>query len=365
MAFIHAADLHLKLSEADYGLAVLDQLLDLAVEEGEGLLLLAGDVFDSNQDLAALFPRLRAAADAREGLEALLILAGNHDFLGGRADPESFRGGGRIIMAVKEARLVRAGRPGREIDFLLCPYGAELPEKAPARQGGPLVLAAHGSLPEMNWLGPPEEESDTADRSVLDSSRIQALGPAYAALGHIHEGKQRVLGGLCLAYPGSARPWRRGETGPRRALRVDFSPSGLAEPRPLELSAAGQYRRIEARLFPEAAFPDEPAREALARAGARDWVDVRICGLARTEAEALASEDDLRAAYGSSFRRLDVSHEDLVILAGAEEVPAAADFLKAWEAARARLEALHGEEAVLKALEVGLTRIARAGGVRS
>jgi DNA repair exonuclease SbcCD nuclease subunit len=361
MAFLHAADLHIRSNgaEAGYGLSVFSELVEIASREGGGTLLLSGDVFDSNADFMALYARVRDIAEGATGLERLLILAGNHDKLRGDRGPESFDAGGKTLLAWDAPLSYRLSDGSAE--FLLIPYGCDIPA-AHARGGTPLVVAAHGSLPELNWIGPSEEGEK--DRSVLDGSRLRALFPAYIALGHIHEGRSGALGDALAAFPGSATPWRKGETGPRNALLVNIDREGKASARKIELEAAGQFRRIDARLSLDGPFPDEETKASLAEAGKNDWVEVVMAGIARTEADIGKAVDALRRSHEGSVRKLDVDREDLVILERADDGPAAGDFYRAWEAERKRIEELYGKEAALKALEIGLARIARAGGGR-
>jgi DNA repair exonuclease SbcCD nuclease subunit len=361
MAFLHAADLHIRSNgdEAAYGLSVFSELVEIASREGGGTLLLSGDVFDSNADFMSLFPRVRDIAESAPGLNRLFVLAGNHDKLRGDRGPGSFEQGKKTLLAW-DAPLLAPSADG-SADFLLIPYGCDIPlGRGPG--DAPLVVGAHGSLPELNWIGLAEEGEE--DRSVLDGSRLRSLGPAYIALGHIHEGRSGALGAALAAYPGSSTPWRRGETGPRRALLVDIDGEGKASARDIELEAAGKYRRIDARLSLDGLFPDEETKASLAEAGKNDWVEAVMAGIARTEADVGKAVDALRRSHEGSVRKLDVNREDIVILERAEDGPAAGDFYRAWETERKRIEELHGAETAMKALEIGLARIARSGGGR-
>ncbi len=364
MLFLHAADLHLRArdGEAEHGLSVLAELMRIAASDSGGVLVLAGDAFDSNADFMALYPELKSMAEKERGLAALLMIAGNHDRLRGDRGPSSFDSGGKVRLAWDGTESARIGADGGEAEFVLVPYGCPMPEKAPP-PAIPRIVVAHGSLPELNWIGIGEEGE--VDESVLDGSRITALSPSYVALGHIHEGRSASLGSAIAAYPGSASPWRKGETGPRRAIRVEISSDGKASARSVELKAAGRYVPLSLRVPLDAeGFPGKEAADAFSKLSDRDWADVELSGIVRTETDAVRAQEELERAYAGKVRKLTVGREDLVILERAEDAAAARDFYRAWEADRARLEGLHGEAATLKALEIGLSRIAKSRGGR-
>lgn len=361
MKFLHAADLHLSLSEADYGFSVLEELLALSALEGEGVLVLSGDAFDSNEDLMALWKRFRAAAEASRGLRRVLLIAGNHDRLRGSRDPRAFDLGAKIGLAWDEPLVERLEGSQGGAEFVLIPYACAAPALGPPAADRPRVVCAHGSLPELNWIGPPGEEGEER-RSTLDGAGLLSLKPVYLALGHVHEGGSAELKGCLAAYPGSARVWRRGEEGPRYARLAEVRPDAPAGGEKRELRSAGRYRQIACALLPGGELRETPALAALESFSAADRVDLRVSGLARTEGELVMMEESLRGEWGGKFRRLDIDHDEAIFLSDPAQGQAAAEFMRAWEAKRAKLEEIHGQDAVMKALGIGLARIARSTG---
>ena len=80
---IHCADLHLSMTDREYGLAVLDEILDLA--RGADALIMAGDLFDSFQDLESLRADFRKRMGTLPGHCKPIVIAGNHERLGRRS----------------------------------------------------------------------------------------------------------------------------------------------------------------------------------------------------------------------------------------------------------------------------------------
>jgi DNA repair exonuclease SbcCD nuclease subunit len=369
MKFVHASDLHLSAAEADYGLAVLAELGSLAQERGARALILSGDLFDTEADLASLYPRFRRELERVSPEVAIVAISGNHDRLRGKGDLGRFDFGKRIAFVHAESAAFRlsgaGGEPGLEI--LAFPYGTDLSAAAfpepEATQGR--VLVCHGSVPELNWLGPEAEEGEGPE-SLLDTGRLLALKPAYVALGHIHQGAERRLGESLFAYPGSCRVWRRGETGPRTALLVSLSAAeggaARATTEALTLKSAGTYREIGLALDAEGNLPAAEL-EAIAReAGSADWLDISLSGVAQREEDLNREVEAARERLGTACRRAEINAEGVIFLGQDAGCEAARVYRQRWEAAREALEREHGKEATLRALEVGLEAIYRARG---
>ena len=362
MRILHAADLHLSSAEADYGFSVLDEVLSLAAPASPGaesVLLLSGDVFDSWADLADLYCRFRAAVEAAPPGLSVLVAAGNHDLLGASGDPARYDFGPRVTWAWKEALVVQRD----EAEFILLPYGALLPDAAslpPARKTR--IIAAHGAMPEMNWLGP-AEEGGTKTRANLDATALVALSPDYTALGHIHDWARQEIEGVPFAYPGSARVWRRGEAGQRAAQRLDLQARGKKSPERVGLKSAGQYRLLEAALAEDGSLDEAGLRKLVSGSSPGDWLDIRLSGLAQREEPLSRQEAALKAGILKGFRKVEISHDEVVFLGEEASSEAAAAFRRAWEGMLPALTEKYGAAAARKALEIGLRKVegARAG----
>lgn len=361
MRFLHASDLHLSEAEADYGFAVLEDILRSCRELKAEALVLAGDLFDSYADLEALYRRFRESVEAAGGDFPVLAVAGNHDSLRGPGGLERFDFGPRLSFATSSPLRSMAGRGADPCEFILLPYGSEARGAAPPREEGgpPRVVVAHGSLPELNWLGPENEEGE-GPRSGLDSHSLLSLEPDYAALGHIHQGQAKAVSGCLFAYPGSARVWRRGEAGPRSALLVSVGGGAPARCEHVALPGAGEYRRIPCPLGDSGAIDEEALEKALEGSSAADWIDLGFIGVAQRELPLRQALESCRASLSAAFRKVDLDADAVAYLGEEGDSGAAREFRQAWKAERQRLEEAYGREAALNALRIGLSAIARA-----
>ncbi len=366
MKFIHVADLHLSETEADYGFHVLTEILGRCGELSVDALLLSGDIFDSYDALKALFPRFRKALEDAEGSFPVLAIAGNHDLPRGSGDLGRFDFGQRLRLAHQAPQRLLLGQGPEACQFLLFPYGSPIVPLPAAAQdhalatGSPAwtVVLAHGALPELNWLGP-EAEGDEARRSSLDSHALRALTPNYVALGHIHEGQSTSIEGCLFAYPGSARVWRRGELGPRRALLVEMQAGRSPRCEPLSLALAGQYRSLRLELDEEGRLPAHAQDTAAEGLGGQDWLSLSISGVAQRESSVKQEAETLRRGLEGRCRKLDIDWEDVFFLGDGGESEAVRAFRRAWVELLPSLEERYGREASLRALRLGLSAISR------
>ncbi len=357
---LHSADLHLALGDRSYGLAVLDELCGIAARERVDLWLLAGDTFDSYADLEGLRAAFRERMLRVAERATVLMIPGNHEVLGAGAPSLGRLDTGVPFRLARPFELMEL--PGLEI--LVVPWGADLSDylswTVPEKKT-PLRLAlAHGTVAGFGLSGP----DDDADGSAIDPGLFGQLRIDYAALGHIHAGRLLRAGGAgagggtagaaVLAYPGSARVWRRGEEGPRRALLLEADPAapGIRH-RWIELESAGRFRVHEQPLGLDGACPDLGG--SAAGWGPNDWVEVRLSGLVEDEGMVAGLERSLRAAYAPRVRKLDVARDEILVLGGIASQPIARKFLQLWAARRPADEA--SAQAWLAARDIGLRRI--------
>jgi predicted phosphodiesterase len=368
MRFLHGSDLHLSQADAEYGFSVLDEILSLSFSSGASALVLSGDCFDSFADLKALYPRFKKAVEEAKGDFPVLAVSGNHDLLRGSGDIGRFDFGPRITFVHKALLRLRAAASGGACEFILVPYGADPrgddPEGSESAEGSglsgsPKVVVAHGALPELNWLGPESEEGE-AKRSSLDSRSILSLSPDYVALGHIHEAQSRRIAGSLFAYPGSARVWRRGESGKRSLLCVEVGAGAPARCEKIELKSPGEYRYLSCELDDSGGIDSAGIESGLAGAGPADWIDLGFSGVAQRETALRQAMDACRASLSSRFRKVDAELASVAFLGEEAESDAAREFRQAWRERRGGLEEAYGAEAALKALQIGLSAIARA-----
>ena len=347
---LHCADLHLSLDERAYGLAVLDELADIAAREHVGIWLLAGDVFDSYADLEGLRAAFRERMQRCAERATVLMIPGNHEVLGSAAPPLDRLDLGVPFRLVRPFELLHLAG----LEILIVPWGADTADhlswSVPAKNA-PLRLAlAHGTVAGLGLSGPDEESEDSA----IDPDLFGHLAVDYAALGHIHAGRIARCGGAEIAYPGSARVWRRGEHGPRRALLLDVDPGGRTiAHRWIELSTAGQYRVHTQPLELDGSCPDFSPQTA--SWGPHDWVELRLTGLVEDEGVVAELERGLHARFAQRLRRFEVAREDILVLDGIASQPIARKFLQLWNARRPVDEG--AVEVWLAARDAGLRRI--------
>ncbi len=323
---LHCADLHLSLAERAYSLAVLDELARAAAAERADIWLLAGDLFDSYGDVEGLRAAFRERVQPLLERTAIVMIPGNHECLGA---------GSPCLDRLDLGAAWRLQRPFdlleiAGIEILAMPWGADTSDylswQVPAKKTRLRLALAHGTVAGFNLSGPEDE----SDGSAIDPALFAQFGIDYAALGHIHAGRVMRSGATVLAYPGSARVWRRGESGPRRAILVDADPDAgtIAQPRGVELAAAGRFRVHEQPLGLDGSGCELAA--AASSWGLNDWVELRLSGLVEDEGLVAGLERDLRSEYGPRLRRFDVTRDDILVLQGIASQPIARRFLSLW-----------------------------------
>jgi len=181
----------------------------------------------------------------------------------------------------------------------------------------------------LAFLGPEAQEEEAEAGGIIDPDLFLLHRVDYAALGHIHAGRTaRPAPDLFVAYPGSARVWRRGEAGPRHALLLDLAVG--AEPKEVALASAGQWRSIELAIAQDGTVDVGPAVAAAAK---EDWVEVVLSGVVDDDTR---RDDAVRAvtrALKDRVRRLDVQAppEQVLVLDGISGNKVVRSFLDVWE----------------------------------
>jgi len=335
---------------------VLDELVDLCLEVQARALLLAGDVFDSFDAAEALREPFRKRVERLAGRCRVLFLPGNHD--------EQRQGARRLgaldlgpvtLLSRRPFSLVRFREEGVEVvgvpeqpDYDGC-RGWGVPDKAaPVR-----IVVAHGIVPGMAYTGPAAADED-AETPVgqLEPRLFQELQADYAALGHLHGRRQAVEDGVTLSYPGSARVWRRGESGEHGVWRLAAGGNGVASEF-VPLRAAGRYRVGEVPVALSGTVDVAPLRPATWHRN--DWVVLRAAGVVEDENELAGVLDDLRRRYAGAVRRLEIDTTGCEAMPGIAAQPLARRFLEVWEASEPRDPA--ERPAWLRARQLGLLAI--------
>lgn len=333
---LHAADLHLSGTDKDYGLAVFEELIETARREHADFVLFCGDLFDTFPDAEKLRGEFRRILGSPPF--EFMYLPGNHESLRlGAGDLARLDLGAVTLLDVAPFRLERRECGGAPLEFLAIPHQDDYSGygiwPVPPKGNAWRIALAHGVVAGMAYRGPDQE----GGASAIDPDMFRRFGVDYAALGHIHGRRCQVHGSAMLAYPGSARVWRRNESGARGVFLIDLPgirPPGaqggcvLPEPAFLPLESAGEYRRYSLPLSLEGALPDI---ESLARDwGRADHVELKLGGVVEDERAAAELEAALRVRFGSRVRRLDIDREDVSALPGISSHPIARRFLEAW-----------------------------------
>ncbi|MET1232243.1 MAG: DNA repair exonuclease [Candidatus Limnocylindrales bacterium] len=237
---LHMADVHLGARHHDLGEAAATQrerqfeafrrAIDLALTEKADVVLVAGDLFDSNQQprrsverAAAQFARLASA-----GIRTVVI-PGTHDVY----DPSS-------IYRVNDLAALAGQRSGEDMVVVLTPerpdvvfpaldlvvYGrVAFTKRMPSspldgftthddRRARWRVGLIHGSL-RVNGVV-------EADDVLFTEAEVAACGLHYLALGHWHSFRQGVQGETTWAYAGAPEPVAVDQDGAGQVLSVDL-----------------------------------------------------------------------------------------------------------------------------------------------
>lgn len=351
MRFIHTADVHLSVADKAYTLTVLAEIGTIAVRERAELILFAGDVFDTFTDAVALRTDVAAWAAALPEPIRVLMLPGNHeDIHRGANQLAGLSFGSRVHAATTMPfEILTHG----DVEFVLFPFRSGFFDIAamavPERRAAVRVAVLHGTVAGMSWTGAYSEETED---SPIDPSVFAQLDAAYVALGHIHGARTSRSGASLIAYPGSARVWRKGEAGPRTVLVVDTATQVSATP--VTVTAAGEYRGHIIPLGLDG-LSDDVDRLA-AGWGTADMVHLTLTGMVDDEHAVVAFEATLRERYAQRVRDLEITR-DVTPVAGIARHPAAVQFLH-------HLAARAGDPAITpevreRARRVGLEAIAQ------
>ena len=245
LKIIHAADFHLDSPFA--GLSperavqrrgeqreLLDRLAGLAREQNAGLVLLAGDLLDSEHVYRETAQALRSAL---VGIPCPVFIApGNHDYYTDRSVWSALDWPENVHIFTSD-RLEQVELPGCTLwgraftgpRQAFCPLeGLSVPED------GKLHLAVlHGNVGQGGDYGP------------ISPMDIAASGLDYLALGHVHQTSGlRREGNTFWAYPGCPEGRGFDETGEKGVLCVEAEP-GHAEARFIPL-ARRRYEVVQA-----------------------------------------------------------------------------------------------------------------------
>jgi exonuclease SbcD len=373
LRLLHTADVHLGARHADLGeqaaaqrerqFAAFAAAIDLAIAEKVDVVLVAGDLFDSNTQ-----PRRsveRVAAELRRLVAAKIrtvIIPGTHDVY----DRSSlFRVHDLAAMAgsTPDDDLVTVLTPDRpSVHLAACdvvvhgpvfatkraPYSPLRDLKVATGDGGATwhVGMVHGSL----------AIPDRTDRDevVITRAEIEATGLDYLALGHWHSALQGKAGATTYAYSGAPEPVAVTQDGAGKVLLVQLETTAGARSVTIDERQVGRTR-FDKLDIDAAALAGQPelVQQLAARADPDLVLDVRLTGVRPDELDVSTAEveDQLKGSF-LKLRVRDTSVPALTAgtLPSADTIPGA--FIRDVEGRIAELEAEGSDAAVGEASEL-------------
>jgi len=321
LRLLHIADIHLGIKALGFSdraddlrrrlQSAFTNSLQIAAERACDLVLIAGDLFDSNRvgrrTLSAAISALRdllAAADQTH----ICLIPGNHDCLGEAS----------IYHAPEFAQL------GERFHLFTNPEGETvyLEQLEAAVHGVPFVcdfkqldiqplamLSAHPQAAfniAMLHVGIPRPYWDGADAPSISAEQIAASGMDYLALGHFHNAQSCDAGGVVARYCGP--PELINLQGPPGApLLVELTAAGVS----VEAAPVASLRLQKAEILAAELQSAADLADKLGEYAAEDLVlDAEIVGMlpldVRLQAEAVAEE------LADDFYRLNLTDNTAV-----------------------------------------------------
>jgi exonuclease SbcD len=339
---LHTADVHLGARHADLGeqaaaqrerqFAAFRATVDLALAEPVDLVLIAGDLFDSNVQ-----PRRsveRVTAELRRLVEARIrtvLIPGTHDVYDRASIYRSYD-----LPAL-------AGAVGSDLLTVLTPDRASVTLE-------PLDLVVHGSIAIPGQTA--------GDEVVITTEEIAATHLDYLALGHWHSTSRGRAGTTVYAYSGAPEPVALDQDRAGKALLIVLDEHDGKKTVELTDRQVGQTR-FERLEMDAPTVPSQPALIQLlaGRADPNLVLDVRLIGV-RPDALDLHAEE-VETALAGQFLKIRVRDRSVPALSEGAIPPAdtiLGAFIRDVEARVAEIEAAGDEAAageVRDALRLG------------
>jgi DNA repair protein SbcD/Mre11 len=365
LRIIHTADVHLGARHDDLGeqasaqrerqFAAFAATVDLAIAEKADLVLIAGDLFDSNVQPRRSVERVAAQLKRlATGRIRTVIVPGTHDVY----DRSS-------IYRAYDLKALAGSTPDDDWVTVLTP---ELPrihlpscdvvvhgpvfatKRAPHSPLRDLDVAAHRGT--ATWqVGvihgsiaiPGKTERDDV---VITTEEVGASGLDYLALGHWHSARQAKNGGTTYAYAGAPEPVALNQDRAGKALHVQLeqTPAGKTVTVTDRQVGKTRFERLE---LDAAGITTQPALiDSLGRKADPDLVlDVRIVGVRPDELD--LHPDEIETALAPRFLKMrlrDLSTPPLTEGALPSPDTVSGAFIRDLEARIAELEAATAAE---------------------
>lgn len=372
LRLLHTADVHLGARHADLGeqaaaqrerqFAAFQASIELAITEKVDVVLIAGDLFDSNTQ-----PRRsveRVAAELRRLVTAKIrtvIIPGTHDVYD-RASLYRVHDLAALAGSTEDDDFVTVLTPDRpSVHIVACDVIVHGPVFATKR-------APHSPLRDLK-VNPGDDATwhvgmvhgslaipDRTDRDevVVTREEIESTGLDYLALGHWHSAQQGKAGSTTYAYAGAPEPVAVTQDGAGKVLLVELAEKAGTRTVTIDERVVGRTR-FEKLDLDAAGLADQPAFVDLiaAKADPDLVLDARLTGVRPDELD--VSIDEIEERLKGRFLKLrvrDLSMPALTagVLPSQDTIPGA--FIRNVEVRIAELEADGSDGAVTDAAEL-------------
>ena len=365
LRIIHTADVHLGARHDDLGeqaaaqrerqFAAFVATIDLAVGERVDLLLIAGDLFDSNVQPRRSVERVAAQLKRLVGAKIrTVVLPGTHDAYD-RASIYRAYDLKALAGSAPDDDWVTVLTPERQVIHIpacdVVVHGPVFPTKraphSPLRDvdvpGHQAKATWHVGMVHGAVAIPGKTDRDDV---VITTEEIAASGLDYLALGHWHSAQQSKAGAVTYAYAGAPEPVAIDQDRAGKVLHVELEEASGGRTIAISDRQVGRTR-FEKLDLDAAGITTQPALvDSLSRKGNPDLVlDIRIVGVRPDELD--LHPEEIEAALAPAFLKVRV--RDLSMPALTDGALPSADtiagaFIRDLEARIAELEATPAEE---------------------
>jgi DNA repair protein SbcD/Mre11 len=325
LRIIHTGDVHLGARHDDLGeqaaaqrerqFAAFVATVDLAIAEKVDLVLIAGDLFDSNVQPRRSVERVGAQLERLvEARIRTVIAPGTHDVydrasiyraydlkaLGGSTPDDDF-------ISVATPATPRTHLPALGVVVHAPVFSTKRAPHSPLRE----LLVTAADVPEADWhvgllhasIAIPQKTE--RDEVVITLAEIAASHLDYLALGHWHSTQQGKAGEVAYAYSGAPEPVALDQDRAGKALLVTLEEVGTAKTVSIEERQVGRTRFAKAEVDASTIASQPRLVEDLSRRADPDLVlDVRLVGIRPDDLD--IDIDEVETALAPSFLKVRV-----------------------------------------------------------
>jgi len=334
---LHMADVHLGARHDDLGpaaaaqrerqFAAFQRAIELALEEKVDLVLVCGDLFDSNSQPRRSVERAAAELGRLAARHIpVVVIPGTHDCYEAGSiyrvfDLADLAGvEGKELVTVLTDRREQVDFPAIGVTVLSHVFPAKRAAESPLTSMRAAALAARGDgTRAKNWLigmihgsvaVPGRFEQDEV---LVTEQEIADSGLDYLALGHWHSFREARAGNTTYAYSGAPEPVALDQDGAGQVLLVNLEEKAGQRTVSIEARQVGQtrFRKLE---MDAASIASQAALDATLRelADANLVLDVRLVGVRPDELD--LNVDELTQQLEGRFLRLRVRDLSAVAL---------------------------------------------------